>query len=596
LITKAESIAPGETLSSDICIVGGGAAGISVALELGKTGMQVILLEAGGMKWDKGCQELYTGKVLDPSTHAPLDSYRHRRLGGTTTVWGGRCVPFDNIDFEKREHVPFSGWPISLKDLEPHYARAQQYCECGQYNYNVHEAIPDAPADLIPGFQDGEVVTSRLERFSPPTDFGKAFYAQLKHSDNIKVLLNANVLAINLSEEGTRATTLEVSSRRKGRFTINARAFVLAAGGLEITRLLLASNRVQKNGIGNHSGLLGRYYMSHLSGKISQIKIAGDPDEVVYGYERDAQGVYCRRRFNVSERAQRQFQILNFAAWLDNAPIHDPSHRHGALSLAFLLNNIAAVRKRIAPENNKFLAMGGTGRNLNLAHMKNVMKGIPQIAALVPAFARDRYLGRRRIPSLILKSPANIYSIHYHVEQSPNPDSRVRLSGECDTLGMPRLVVDYRVNDLDVQSIQRAHILIDRQLREQGCGSLAFYKETEQDVLAHIREQIGVGGHHIGTTRMSREPAHGVVDLECRIHGMSNLFVASSSVFPTSSQANPTLTIVAFGARIASYISRNLEKLDGAFVLSRDTFFSAPASDKARIRAIPSSPPRRLNV
>jgi len=163
-------------------------------------------------------------------------------------------------------------------------------------------------------------------------------------------------------------------------------------------------------------------------------------------------------------------------------------------------------------------------------------------------------------------------------------------------LGIPRLVVDYRVNDIDVQSVHRAHVLIDRQLREQGCGSLAFYNETEQDVLAHIREQIGVGGHHIGTTRMSREPAHGVVDLECRIHGVSNLFVASSSVFPTSSQANPTLTIVAFGARIASYLSRNLEKLDGAFVLSRDTFFSAPASDKARIRATPSSPPRRLNV
>jgi hypothetical protein len=231
--------------------------------------------------------------------------------------------------------------------------------------------------------------------------------------------------------------------------------------------------------------------------------------------------------------------------------------------------------------------MGGTVRKLNLAHMKNVMKGIPQIAALVPAFARDRYMGRRKIPSLMLKSPANIYSIHYHVEQSPNPESRVRLSDECDSLGMPRLIVDYRVNDLDVQSIQRAHVLIDRQLREQGCGFLAFYKETEQDVLAHIREQIGVGGHHIGTTRMSREPAHGVVDLECRIHGVSNLFIASSSVFPTSSQANPTLTIVAFGARIASYLSRNLKKLEGAFELGRHTFFNTPTFEKARIRATP---------
>jgi choline dehydrogenase-like flavoprotein len=205
--------------------------------------------------------------------------------------------------------------------------------------------------------------------------------------------------------------------------------------------------------------------------------------------------------------------------------------------------------------------MAGSARKANLAHIKNVMNGIPQIAVLVPAFVRDRYVGRRQIPSLMLKSRANTYSIHYHVEQSPNPESRVYLSDECDSFGIPRLEVDFRLNDLDVRSIHRAHVLIDCQLHKQKCGYLAFYKETEQDVLAHIREQVGVGGHHIGTTRMSREPEHGVVDPECRIHGVSNLFVASSSVFPTSSQANPTLTIVAFGARIASYLSRKLETL-----------------------------------
>ena len=130
-----------------------------------------------------------------------------------------------------------------------------------------------------------------------------------------------------------------------------------------------------------------------------------------------------------------------------------------------------------------------------------------------------------------------------------------------NSLPTPRLVVDYRINDLDVRSIHRAHVLIDRQLREQGSGYLAFYKGTEQDVLAHIREQVGVGGHHIGTTRMSHGPGDGVVDPECRIHGVSNLFVASSSVFPTSSQANPTLTIVAFSVRIALNLSRSLRTL-----------------------------------
>src|SRR2546425_836909 len=209
LITNAESVVSGETLSCDVCVVGAGAAGITAALELGNAGIQVILLEAGGVKWDRQCQDLYKGKVLDPSTHAPLDLYRHRRLGGTTTVWGGRCIPFDSIDFEKRDYVPFSGWPISLKDVEPHYARAQLYCECGPYQYNAHTAIPNANFDLIPGFRDGQVITSLLERFSRPTDFGKTFSVQLKKSDRIKVLLNANCLSIDISGTGNRPLAVQ---------------------------------------------------------------------------------------------------------------------------------------------------------------------------------------------------------------------------------------------------------------------------------------------------------------------------------------------------------------------------------------------------
>lgn len=559
MIANAESIGCNEALSCDVCVVGGGAAGITVALELGKKGIPVILLEAGGTRWDRQCQDLYKGEVLNPSTHASLELYRHRRLGGTTTVWGGRCIPFDNIDFENRNYVPFSGWPIGLKDIEPYYSQAQQYCDCGNYNYNAHQALPGAPANLIPGFQDGEVVTSAIERFSPPTDFGKAFYSQLKGSSNITVLLKANCIEIDVSEDGSHATALHVSSLLKNRFIVKARAFVLAAGGLEITRLLLASNRVHKNGIGNDSGWLGRCYMSHLSGNISEINIAGDPDQIVYGYEQDPQGVYCRRRFYISEQAQREFHILNFAAWLDNSPMYDAAHGNGVLSLAFLAKNIRAVRRRTAPENSKFLSMGRGSRDTNLAHLKNVMNGIPQIAVVVPKFVCRRYVGRRKIPSLMLKSRTGRYSIHYHVEQSPNPESRLYLSDKRDTLGMPRLVVDYRVCDLDVRSIYRAHVLIDRQLREQGCGSLTFCRATEPDVLTEIREQVGVGGHHIGTTRMSREPKQGVVDPTCKIHGISNLFIASSSVFPTSSQANPTLTILAFGVRIASHLSRNLQ-------------------------------------
>ena len=299
--------------------------------------------------------------------------------------------------------------------------------------------------------------------------------------------------------------------------------------------------------------------MSHISGNIVGIHINGDPDKVIFGYEKDAHGVYCRRRFYISQQAQREQHILNFAAWLDNPPLHDPAHQNGVLSLAYLAKNIRTIHRKIAPENSKFLAMGGIARNSE--HLKNVLNSIPQIAVFAPGFAVRRFVRRRKIPSLILKSCANNYSVHYHVEQAPNPESRVYLSNERDAFGMRRLVVDYRITDLDLRSVYRAHVLIDRQLRNQGCGYLTFNKQTEEDVIADIREQVGVGGHHIGTTRMSLDPSQGVVDPECRVHGTSNLFIASSSVFPTSSQANPTLTIVAVAIRIASYLSLNLQTL-----------------------------------
>lgn len=558
MIANAESVPAGEVLSCDVCVIGAGAAGITAALELARSGMDVILVEAGGTKWNARCQNLYKGTVLNPDMHAPLDEYRHRRLGGTTAVWGGRCIPFDNIDFESRDYVPYSGWPITQKDLEPYYRRAHEYCNCGQYTYLVGEALPGAARDMIPGLPDGEVVTSVLERFSLPTNFGSAYFTDLKNAPNIRVFLNANCLSINVTQDGDRVSHLELASLRKNQFRLKARAFILCSGGLEVTRLLLASNQVHKNGIGNHSGWLGRCYMSHISGNIAEIKIVRDPWKVVYGYETDPNGVYCRRRFYISEQAQRKFGVLNIAVMLDNPPIHDPLHREGALSLLYLAKYIRAIRKMIPPEFSKYLSMGKAAHNLFWAHVANIFRDIPKIAIDLTEFSYKRLLRRRKIPSLVLKNKANTYSLHYHAEQAPNPDSRVCLSNEHDIFGIPRLLVDFKISDIDVESIYQAHKLIDHHLRKHGCGYLVY---SAPDVLADIRKQVGVGGHHIGMTRMSRDASQGVVDPNCRVHGIRNLFIASSSIFPTSSQANPTLTIVAIAARVSDHLRHNLQML-----------------------------------
>jgi choline dehydrogenase-like flavoprotein len=296
--------------------------------------------------------------------------------------------------------------------------------------------------------------------------------------------------------------------------------------------------------------------MSHISGHIAEIKIVGDPRAVAYGYESDRDGVYCRRRFYISEQAQRKYRLLNTAVMLGHPPMHDPSHGDGVLSLVFFAKHIRAISTRIPPEYSKDLAMGKTPRHVYWAHVRNVLCDIPKIARVMPQFSYKRFIPKHKMPSLVLMSKANTYSMVYHAEQAPNPDSRVCLSNERDAFGTPRLVVDFRISDLDVESVQRAHAVIDQHLRKYACGYLVF---SNSDVPASIRNQVGVGGHDIGTTRMSKEPSQGVVDPNCQVHGVRNLFIASSSVFPTSSHANPTLTIVAIAARVADHLRHNLQ-------------------------------------
>jgi choline dehydrogenase-like flavoprotein len=554
MITDGKKIPQNEPLVCDVCIVGAGAAGIVLALELAKSGMSILLLEAGDLRSNDKNQDSLRGTIANPSNHSPLHESRCRQLGGTTAIWGGRCIPFDGIDFEKRDYVPGSGWPFGLSELEPYYEIANRYCHCGEYRYTVTQALQHAPRHIVEGFVDDLVSDARLERWSLPTNFGKEYLDDLKTPPNLRVILNAICLGIDLSKDGDRVSSLRVCSPRRNLFSVASRAIVLAGGGLETTRLLLASNNVQKSGIGNHSGLLGRYYMGHLSGAISQAKFHGDPDKTIYSFERDHDGVYCRRRFWISENAQKKHSILNTVLWLDNPPMHDPSHQNGVLSLAYLALSTPGLRERLAPVPIVKAAVGG-GRGSYEKHLLNVVRDIPSVIHFFPSFLYKRYVPRRRLPGFFLKNRANVYDLHYHAEQCPNFDSRVTLSEERDDCGMQRLHVDFRYNDMDIESVCRAHHLLDQELQKQGCGHLVF---KDNDIRGMALRQAGDGVHQIGTTRMAADERAGVVNEHCRVHGLRNLFIASSSVFPTSGQANPTLTIVALAIRLADHLKQNL--------------------------------------
>lgn len=549
MLFDARDIPARTRLDCDVAVVGGGTAGIAIASEFLGSSLEVLLLESGGFREEQATQDLYSGEVANPAHHGPLDKYRQRVIGGTSTLWGGCCAPFDPLDFEARPHVPFSGWPIGRGDLDPYYARAHRYCHTGQYSYTAAESLPTADAPMIPGLDSKVLSQDQLWRFSLPTNFAQRFLRDLRSAPNIRVGLHANCTAIALAEYGTHVRELQVASLAGNRFSVRARYVILAMGGLETARLLLASRDVQRDGVGNAHDLVGRFYCSHITGQLGEAVFTPRGGPVIWDYERSHDGVYCRRILRIDAATQRREGLQNFCCNLTHAPIADPSHGNGVLSAAYLVKRF--MIDRIPPEYSKDLAGHMTPYRRVWPHLLNVVRGAPAMLPFSARWLTRRVLARRKLPSVSLANRANVYSLHFDAEQAPNPDSRVTLVRDRDALGMPRLRVDWRHTSRDVDSVADCFRIVRRELAAAG---VATFRVDEANFTERIREQLGVGSHHIGTTRMAAQASRGVVDAHCRVHGIDNLFIASSSVFATASFANPTLTIVALAIRVADRV------------------------------------------
>ena len=547
MIIDAVKLTDTYNVKVDICIVGAGAAGIAVAAELARSKCRVVLIESGGERPDKKLDDLFRGETAKNSNHPPLSLYRRRVIGGTTSVWGGRCVPFDEIDFEVRDYVPFSGWPIKLEELLPYYKRASIFCEAGPYQYTVKEVFGDNSGSLIQGFVSDKVLTTSVERFSKPTDFGKRYEGVFVKSGNVDLIKNTTCTNISLNESGNHVVKL-ISKTLSGRkLEIVADHYVLALGGLETPRLMLASNDVIGNGVGNTDDNVGRFYMCHLIDTSGTIKLTTDVRSVIYKYEKTREGVYCRRRFSISPLVQRINKIGNFIARLHYPDAWDPSHGNGILSSLFLAKILVHPEYRSAFSKEEWVhSEFGNKTNLLWPHLRNVLFNIPEIIGFSQDIIRRRIFANRKLPSVVLEAKSNKYPLDVNAEQTPNPNSRVKLATEKDRLGMPRIYVDWKTNELDLYTIEKSLEIIGEELDRKRFGCMQFDASSIQPVPQ--------GGHHLGTTRMTSDIKEGVVDKDCRVHGVDNLFIAGSSVFPTSSHANPTLTIVALAMRLASYL------------------------------------------
>ena len=550
MLLDAHDLPDGQLLEADVCIAGAGAAGISLALELLDSGVDVLLIESGGLKEERASQALYAGTVADERLHSPPDKYRQRRFGGSTTLWGGRCMPFDPIDFEERDYLPESGWPFKREILEPFYPRANALCEAGNFAYTVEEAFHSPLAPVIQGFASRHFSTNQLERFSCPTNFGQRYRSRLSAASNVRVLLHANVVTLTLDATGSRVTEAGLRTLQGGNCRIRAKHHVLALGGLEVARLLLANRDTHRAGIGNAHDLVGRYYMCHIAGTVGTLQLHGSGTAVHHGYDRDTAGVYCRRRFALNPATQRKLGIGNFIARLHHPRITDPAHGTGILSMLYLAKPFIPYEYAKRLHGETALTWGQW-----LQHMGNVCSDPVDTATFLWNWYRLRHRATRKFPSIVVHPKTPRFSLDFHSEQQPQFASRVRLGSELDALGMPRLHVDWRHSTWDIHTVRCALDLFAQEIRAAGVGTFTYEPERlEADVL----RDGAYGGHHIGTARMGTDPRSSVVNADGRVHGVHNLFVAGSATFPTSSQANPTLTVVALAVRLASHLSELL--------------------------------------
>ncbi|HTQ32763.1 MAG TPA: GMC oxidoreductase [Stellaceae bacterium] len=528
-----------------VLIVGAGPAGIVQALELRRHGVDVVMLAGGADGFDPKFQSLADAAIVDPSRHAPMRIAVRRALGGTSLLWGGRCVPFDDIDFADRPHVPGGGWPLSHDEIRPWYAVGMRYLNAG---------VPDfsAPLPIAPAMNDCRI--DELERWSERRNLRRQHAAALEHDAGLKILLGAVATGIEVDPAIGRAEGIAVCLPSGRRATLRARFIVLACGGLETTRLMLASRLDQPRLFGGNEGMLGRGYMAHFEGRIADVVFGAPLPDDAFDFFIDDSGRYARRRITIGAAAQQRLGLLNMCAWPDNPTLSDPTHRSAILSLAYL--NLAApvLGQFLEPEaiRRKHLEHGV---NALARHLGNIVGGLPEAIVEAARFLYRRYGTTPRLPGFFIRNKARRYALFYHAEQAPNATSSVTLDEARDALGVPRLRIDLRYSARDAASVIASHEIVDRNLRDAGLGRLEYHAPAEERA-GRVWDQMADGYHQIGTIRMSNDPARGVVDADCRVHGSRNLFVASSAVFPTSGQANPTLLITALSARLAAHIAR----------------------------------------
>ena len=529
-LVDARALEDGARLKADVCIVGAGAAGITIALELEALTRRVLLVESGGFEPEEAVQSLYD---LESVGYPPRPNYmsRARYFGGSCNLWAGRCMLLQESDLAGRAWVPDSAWPIPSAEIQRYYPRAAAILglpSLANFDLATHDSrVSDDERTLI-GSQD---LVPTISLWAPrPKRFNQSERRRLARADHVQVLLHASVTSIDLDDDGNEVCSITAKTLTGKVLHVAARTFVLAMGGLETPRLLLSSRDRQSRGIGNQLGLVGRYFMEHPRAVFGAVRVEpGRRLPLMRGWPLPDGKVQLG--ISLSPEVQAREGLLNHYLTFEEAfSGYAEHHYQAAIEVGKVL-----------------LRRGHAGGRLELGKARQA----PAVQDFIYLLSPKEILPHRvwRLATLAryrwAPDKARRYILVYFCEQPPDPASRVYLSSKTDRFGLNRLVLDWRIPDGVHRSVYRLQELLGRTLEQSGLGAL----EPGADVPRYTD-----ASHHMGTTRMGDSPSTSVVDRNCRVHGVHNLYIAGSAVFPSAGHANPTLTIVALALRLAEHL------------------------------------------
>ncbi len=519
MFIRQGDVADGSQLSAAVCILGAGAAGITLALSLQEAGIPVVVVESGTLELDESVEALDKGQAV--GIPYDLDAQRRRGFGGSTNCWSGWCVPMSPEDYVARDWMPGSGWPIGRAELDRYYPAAARVVDIAGHEFAPgawmpNLGLPDPPVALD-GFEAG------VWQLSPPSRLGEKYRAAFESSTRIRCVLGFTATRLVLDRGGERIQSATCRALGGKSLTVKASLFVLAMGGIENARLLLLSRDQRAAGLGNENDLVGRNFLEHPAA-IEGAELYVWKDGPGHAFFAKAGKGLRPQGYPVSPAGGAKLP-----ASLQGPARADPVSVVLGLSLAE-----AAQRRHRLPQ---FWVVPSEG----------------------PFPNPEREREAREVLSALDKGVDRAFSrigLTFAIEQRPNPSSRVTLGTERDPLGEPVAVLDWRIGAEERTALKRILSLLGESAARAGIGRMRLVMDPESE-----RFWVPVGGAHLmGTTPMGDDPKKSVTDRNGRLHTIRNAYVAGSSLFPTSTYGNPTYTIVALALRLADHLKAAISR------------------------------------